>query len=244
MADWLTQNHQELQHIVNLILVFFRKEENRIRLGLQMAGGPPTQGGQAPSPQYITILGTWYYGEFVPKASALDAAYQAWEELRTRSLDHRVRLKDAEKAMRQELRHLHRLMVALPTISNNDLLAMGLPVVHKPTHTPSPVPDSYPEVGQISMPVPGTVIIRYIDSKSRKTARPKGVHGCIIKYAALEQVPTNWEQLTESLFQTHSPIRLKFGLEMRGKAIYFAMCGENMTGHHGDFGPISSFIIG
>jgi hypothetical protein len=244
MADWLTQNHYELQHIVNQVLAFFRKEENRVRLGLQMPGAPPVQGDEPPSTQYITILGTWYYGEFVSRAKALDAAYEAWEAVLTRSLDHRVRLKDTEKAMRQALRHLHRLMVVLPTISNNDLLAMGLPIVHKRTHTPAPVPDSHPEVGQIGMPAPGTVIIRYIDAKSKKTARPKGAHGCVFRYAVLERSPSSWKELTESLFQTHSPVRLKFDLDMRGKRVYFAMCWENMTGHQSDFGPIASFIIG
>ena len=244
MSDWLSDGHNSVHNIVDSVLTFFGNEENRIRLGIQNQGVAPTGNGQTPSPQQLTVFGDWYYNVFAPKAMEANAAYNAWEEYSQRTPAHIVRLKDAEKKLKRELRTLHNILKVLPWVTNVDLQTMGLPIRHAPTHKPSPVPDSHPIAAQTSSPTPGAVVIHYHDSKSGKTAKPKGVHGNFIRYAPLDRAPTSWEELTHSVFSTATPITLHFDLSMRGKTIYFTMCWENMTGQYGDYGPIASFIIG
>ncbi|MDR2495543.1 MAG: hypothetical protein LBD21_00220 [Tannerellaceae bacterium] len=225
-------------------MTFFANEENRIRLGLQNPGGTPTPDGQTPSLQQLTLLGQWYYNEFVPKATAVNLAYNAWEEYSQRTPGDTLRLNDTQKALKNELRHLHKILKAYPWVTNTDLQILGFPIRHASTHTPSPVPTSYPAADQIASPTPGTVIIHFHDSESHKTAKPKGAHGALMRYAAIDQSPTSMEELSNTVFSTTSPITLHFDLSMRGKTIYFTMCWENMTGRYGDYGPIASVIIG
>ncbi|MDR2497979.1 MAG: hypothetical protein LBD28_00875 [Tannerellaceae bacterium] len=244
MPDWLSDKHTTIHNTINLVVTFFANEDDRIRLGFQNLGGSPTPIEQNPSPQQLTLLGQWYYNEFLPKAEAMNTAYNAWEEYSQRTPAHTLRLLDTEKAVKHELRNLHRILKALPWVTNTDLQIMGFPIRHASTHTPSPVPDSYPAADQISSPTPGTVIIHYHDSISHKTAKPKGAHGALMRYAALDQEPTSREELSSTIFSTTSPITLHFDLSMRGKKIFLTMCWENMTGRHGDYGPIVSLIIG
>jgi hypothetical protein len=243
MSDWLPQNHSSVHTVVNLVSTFCALEANRIRIGLQYEEENPAAGERDFIPTKLTLLGTWYYGIFIPKATAYKAAYAAWEEESLRTPADQVRLDDTEADIKKELRHLHNNLKAIPGISNNDLLAMGFPIHQDTTNTPLPVPASYP-VPTLLSERPGVVTVSYVDSASERKGKPHGAHGALMVYAVLHEPPTHWNQLTERVFSTTSPITLHFDLSMRGKTIYVAMCWENTTGKHGDYGPIVNGIIG
>jgi hypothetical protein len=49
--------------------------------------------------------------------------------------------------------------------------------------------------------------------------------------------------LTNSSFDTHTPLTLEFADEDRGKVLYFALRWENTRGEKGPFGAIMNAII-
>jgi hypothetical protein len=69
------------------------------------------------------------------------------------------------------------------------------------------------------------------------------VHGAEIAWAILDTPPVNWDALTHSSFDTHTPFRLTFGGDQRGKTLYFALRWENTTGEKGPWNEIQNAII-
>ncbi|MDR0728658.1 MAG: hypothetical protein LBF19_00825, partial [Prevotellaceae bacterium] len=74
-------------------------------------------------------------------------------------------------------------------------------------------------------------------------AKPAGVHGAEIAWAILDTPPDDWGALTHSSFDTHTPFRLSFPGDDRGKTLYFALRWENTTGEKGLWSDIQSVII-
>ncbi|MDR2496082.1 MAG: hypothetical protein LBD21_03035 [Tannerellaceae bacterium] len=243
MKDWMHVTHAEMNEKVGLVVTYFGSEQNRMRLGLQYEEEHPSAGERDIIPTKLTVLGTWYYNTFLPKATAYKAAFAAWVEYSKRTPADQVKLNDTETAIKKEMRHLHNSLKSTPGITNNDLLAMGFPIHQDTTNTPTPVPASYPAATLLSER-PGVVTISYRDSETEHKGKPHGVHGALMVYGILVEEPLHWEELTERIFSTTSPITLHFDLSMRGRKIYVAMCWENTTGQHGDYGPIVSGIIG
>ena len=180
-------------------------------------------GERTPAPEVLTAFGLWYFDVFLPGANAYKVAYKGWEDYSKRAPADQVRLDDAELVVKQELRHLHNIVKVFPATTNNDLLAMGFPVRHEPTHTPAPIADSYP-VPTVVSDLPGVVVVSYVDSKTGRKGKPAGGHGALMLYGVLNDDPMHWDQLTHRIFSTTSPITLHFDLSMRGRTIYIALC--------------------
>jgi hypothetical protein len=90
---------------------------------------------------------------------------------------------------------------------------------------------------------PATLTIHFHDHGSEKKAKPKGVHGAEAAWEILDTPPTDWSQLTHSVFDTNSPLVLTFNGDQRGKTLYFAMRWENTRGEKGPWSDIMSAII-
>jgi hypothetical protein len=128
-----------------------------------------------------------------------------------------------------------------PAVTDADREAIGLPI-HKTTHTPVHIPTTFPEA-EVRLPAPGVVEIHFRDTESEHKAKPVGVHGAEITYAILDTPPVDWDELTHSTFDTHTPQRLTFKGAERGKTLYFALRWENTRGEKGPWSEIQSVII-
>jgi hypothetical protein len=99
------------------------------------------------------------------------------------------------------------------------------------------------EVMRLDTSTPATVIIYYRDQFDKGIARPKYVRGAEIVYAILDTPPTDWAQLTNSVFFTKTPAKLSFSGDCRGKVLYFALRWENNVGEKGPWSVIYNAYI-
>jgi hypothetical protein len=170
------------------------------------------------------------------------AALTAAEAPATRTAGKIKAKNEAKKALEKELRQ-----AIAEYLTHNHLLTdesredLGLPV-HDTKPTPVPVPTTVVET-KVSWPAPGVVEMAFHDSESEGRAKPYGVHGAEFIYAILDTPPAGWEELTHSVFDTRSPIRLSFANEMRRRTLYFAARWENTRGAKGPWSEIQETSI-
>ncbi|MDR2449501.1 MAG: hypothetical protein LBD52_06030 [Prevotellaceae bacterium] len=60
-------------------------------------------------------------------------------------------------------------------------------------------------------------------SQNHETLLAMGLPGRHSGGNASTPPPTNWEELTHSSFDTHTPFRLSFGNDQRGQTVRFAL---------------------
>ncbi|MDR0737854.1 MAG: hypothetical protein LBF39_02150 [Prevotellaceae bacterium] len=128
-------------------------------------------------------------------------------------------------------------------VTDADRDNLGLPV-HKTTRTPAPVATTHPSV-EINTSELRRVGIHFFDGSSGQSdAKPFGQHGAETAWALFEHPQeVHISDLTHSSFDTHTPLKLEFADEDRGKTLYFALRWENTTGEKGPFGPVMSAIV-
>jgi hypothetical protein len=120
-------------------------------------------------------------------------------------------------------------------VANGDRISLGLHIRDYKS-TPSPVADKAPII-KIETPSPAVVELHII------TPKPHGQHSGEFIWAILDKRPVNWSELTHSSFCTHSPLRLSFEGENRGKTLYFAVRWVNTRLEKGNLSEIQSVII-
>ncbi|MDR2632113.1 MAG: hypothetical protein LBC51_00630 [Treponema sp.] len=108
--------------------------------------------------------------------------------------------------------------------------------------TPAGEPKTYPEA-EADTSVIRQVTIRFWDSATKKRAKPHGVHGAEIRWAILEQEPASEKDLTNSDFDTASPLTMRFDETQRGQRLYYCLRWESTTNLKGPFGEIYSTVI-
>jgi hypothetical protein len=149
---------------------------------------------------------------------------------------------DAHKALEKEVRQAIREYLAYNhLLTNEQRQDLGL-TVHDSKPTPVPVPTTKVET-KVTWPAPGVVEIAFHDSEVEGRAKPYGVHGAEFIYEILDTPPTQWHELTNSTFDTRSPIRLSFENDQRRKALYFAARWENNRGEKGPWCEIRETSI-
>lgn len=225
--DWLPSNHEALYNQANQTMDYLTAAANLVRMGFG-AGTPQ---------------GEWLTDAFDVKFTAFIQAYTAWSNPAQRTTVKTATLVDAEEAFKPLYRQLYTgFLKESPLVTDADLVAMGLPEHSSSGHTPAPVPLTTPEA-EIILPSPGVVEIHFRDAGSEHVAKPKGVHGAEIAWEILDTSPENWKQLTNSSFDTHTPFRLSFEGEERGKKLYFSLRWENTRGEKGPWSSILEAIV-
>jgi hypothetical protein len=121
------------------------------------------------------------------------------------------------------------------------LIALGF-TKHSTSHTPAPVPTTYPEL-EIDSSVIRRLIVHFKDNGSASKAKPAGVHGTEIRWAILPASPTKISELSNSSFDTHTPYTLEFDESDRGKAVYICACWENTRGEKCPWSEIVSAFV-
>jgi hypothetical protein len=225
--DWLPQNHEALYNQATQTMDYLTASGNLVRMGFG-----------ADTPQ-----GEWLVNTFDVTYTAFITAYTAWANPAERTSVKTANLVAAEKLFNPLYRQLYTgFLKVSPLVTDADLVAMGLPQRSDDKPTPAPVPTTVP-VTEIVLPAPATVEIHFHDEGKKSVAKPKGVHGAEICWAILDAPPSHWNDLTNSSFDTRTPLRLEFDIEERGKTLYFAIRWENTRGEKGPWSEIQTAVI-
>jgi hypothetical protein len=183
----------------------------------------------------------WLNREFSPAREAWTAAWAAYQNPAERTPLITFEKNEKRSAYEKLLRVLVANLEANTRVTDDDRRAMGIPV-RKTTHTPVPVPTSYPEI-RVDTATIRCLTVHFRDAGSASAAKPHGVHGAEICWAMLDSPPADIENLTNSSFDTHTPFTLQFKESERGKTVYLCLCWENTRGEKGPWSEIVSAII-
>lgn len=225
--DWLPKNHEALYNQAKQTMDYLTASGNPVRMGF---------GADSPQGEWLTDTFDVAYTTFI-------TAYTAWSNPAQRTPVKTAALTDAETAFKPLYRQLYTgFLKGNPFVTDADLVAMGLPQRSSGGHTPVPVPTTVPET-EVRLPAPATVEIHFRDEGERGFAKPKGVHGAEICWAILDAPPAHWKDLTNSSFDTHTPLRIEFDIAERGKTLYFVIRWENTRGEKGPWSEIQMAII-
>lgn len=126
-------------------------------------------------------------------------------------------------------------------VTDEDRRNMGLPI-HKKGRTMMAAPTTVPEC-KVGIPSPGILEIRFYAPDVYGRKKPDGVHGCELKWIFSDTVVSNWSQLTNAEFITHTPFRLSFDGDQRGRRIWFALRWENTRGVKGPWSEIFDTVV-
>jgi hypothetical protein len=186
---------------------------------------------------------TWYTSVFIPGWTRFKTAFEAWQNPAERTPIKSTALTTAETDFRKIYRQFYTgYMKSNPLVTDEDLVGCGMPK-HPSGECKHPrKPDSMIRV-IVKALGPGRQGFYYGDENSQGRAKPEDVHGAEMIHAILDTPQVDWSQLTNSVFDTHTPLVLEFPGEQRSKILYFAMRWENTQGEKGPWNDIDSAII-
>jgi hypothetical protein len=158
------------------------------------------------------------------------------------STKNRLAKDEAKKAAEHAMRNFANTSIRYNSlIPPEEKLVYGIrPVDH--TATPVAAPETYPEADPDTS-VLRQVTIHFWDNVTKKRGKPRGVHGAEIRWAILDHEPASEDELTNSDFDTATPLTLKFNESQRAKRLYFCLRWETTTNLKGPFGEIYSAVI-
>jgi hypothetical protein len=185
---------------------------------------------------------SWINSRFRPVWQAYVDAFMAWHDPSMRTPGIIATLQDARAAFVPCYRQLYTFLKGNPEVADNDLIAMGLPRRSSGKLTPAPDPATVPEA-TVQTPSPAVIVIHFRDRNSKSKGKPAGIHGAEIVWAILDDMPEDWSALTNSTFNTHTPLTLAFAGTERGKRLYFALRWENTRGVRGNWSEIYDAVI-
>jgi hypothetical protein len=226
-ADWLPHNHEELFDKATQTVNYFTVTVLD-RIGIAGAAR------------------TWYQDEFVVRYNRFKTAFLDWQNPAERTPIKTTVLQEAEDDFVPVYRKLYTGYVKEnPLATDDDLQGAGFPKRHTGGNKPPKKPTTLVEM-EADTSVPAQVTIRYRNAGSRGTAKPENVHGVEFRSvvrAAGEPPPTDWTELTESTFDTRTPITFTFTGKQRGQIFYFASRWENTLGEKGPWNNIQWVYI-
>jgi hypothetical protein len=182
------------------------------------------------------------YQNLLEKSTAYAAALNTALDPATRS-KATVQAKDhTKKVLKQDLQQdIKEFLSFNRAVSDEDRDLLGLPIP-KSGRTPVPAPTTLPGL-KVLLPAPAIIEFHFFDAVTEARAKPFGVHGIELAWAILDAPPAGWEDLIHSAFDTHSPYKMTFRYEERGKTFYFAARWENTRGEKGPWTQIDSAIV-
>jgi hypothetical protein len=225
--DWLPQNHEEI-YSKAIQTETYLTAAVLARIGI---------GGAAL---------VWYQNEFIMKLNRFRVAFGNWRNPAERTQIKMTILQEAEKDFVKAYRKFYTgYMKGTPLVTDDDLVSAGFPRRHSGSRHSVKKPSSLIEM-RAEASAPATVTIHYQDAGSQALAKPDGVRGGEFVYiirAAGDPPPVDWSELTNSFFDTRTPLTLTFTGKQRGMILYFASRWENTRGEKGPWNNIRSIII-
>jgi hypothetical protein len=183
----------------------------------------------------------WMTGTLQPPKDEWDIAWEAYRNPDTRTPILTLSKQNARENYEPLLRKLVAMLESNPRISAEQLKEMGIELPSH-DHTPAPVATTYPEARSDTSTL-RLLKLFFHDAESTHKAKPKGQHGAEIRWMILEAPPQSVKELTNSAFDTNSPLTLEFDDTERGKTVYFCLRWENTRGQKGPWGEILSALI-
>lgn len=224
--DWLPRNYEDLYDHLSQMWSYIKDTANRSRMGLD---------GK---------IGTWLDTEFENVRKEFIEAFEEWRDVSSRTSRITERLKVAETKLKPLYRTLYvGFLKENPFVTNEDLTAMNLPNQLGQNHPeassmPGSVPSAVIEPGSA-----GVMVIHFRDGENRNRVKPRGVYGVEVCWAILATPPSDWSQLTNSSFDTRTPLRISFDGDQKGKKFYCALRWNSVRGEKGPWSRIQSAYI-
>ena len=185
----------------------------------------------------------WKQGEVdgvLGKTNTFLTALEAYKD--NNSSKNRLVKDDAKEEVKRTMRDFANSSIRYnSTMRPEDKLAYGIRPADR-TSTPAGKPETYPEA-EVDTSIIRQLTIHFWDSATKKRKKPHGVHGAEIRWALLDHEPASENELTNSDFNTASPLTLIFDESQRGKRVYFCLRWESTTNLKGPFGEIYSAVI-
>ena len=182
----------------------------------------------------------WLDKQLEPARAAWTTAWEAYQNPGTRTKLITATKKEKRADYEKLLMILAANLRANTRLTDDDRRAAGLSIRDaKPT--PSPVPVTYPIIS-VDTSIMRRLILKYRDSGSTTTAKPKGIHGAEIKWLISEERPMV-EELINSAFDTGTPYMIDFEDAQRGKRVWICLRWENTRGEKGPWGQMVNAII-
>ncbi|MDR3308452.1 MAG: hypothetical protein LBS80_00665 [Tannerella sp.] len=187
------------------------------------------------------IDSTWYAAHITPKKKEWTAAYGDYIDPHTRTPNITFIKNERRGDYEPDFRQLVKMLVASPYVSPDalDLMGIAIPPDH---HSNAPIALTFPAV-KVDTSMIRELKLFFHDQESEHKAKPKGQHGAEVRWMLLETPPDSVNELTNSAFDTNSPLTLTFDDTQRGKTVYFCLRWENTRGEKGPWSGISSAII-
>jgi hypothetical protein len=183
----------------------------------------------------------WYNGEVMAAKTEWTAAWSAYQNPAGRTPLITFTKTEKRTAYEKLLRQLVQNLQYNPKVSEDDLRAMGI-VIHSTSHTPVPVPTTYPDF-TVDTGTLRRLTVNFHDHGKEKRAKPAGVSGAVIHWAVLDAPPVNVEALHNSVLDTASPYTLEFSDEQRGSKVYFCLAWQNTRGEKGPWSEFEMAIV-
>jgi hypothetical protein len=184
----------------------------------------------------------WINGEFLTGFVGYNSVYAGWENPATRPPLQTQLLVETEELFLPLYRQLHDVFKGSQFVTNNDLVAMGMPRRPEGGRSPVPPPKTVPTL-EFDHPGTGVVEVHFRDKEVENKAKPRGVHGVELLYGLLDHQPVSIDELTRSAFDTHTPCRLVLGFENVGKTLYIAARWESTRGDKGIWSDIYHVLV-
>jgi hypothetical protein len=187
--------------------------------------------------------GKWFQEVLLKSHGVFSGAFNAWRDKSKRTLVISEKLKTAREEFEPLFRQLAGMLKRSPLVSDADLVSMGLPTRHEGGKKPAPVATEAPWYHAISRR-PRSVDVEYGNQETGKHGKPDGQHGAECRWMIIDTPRVvHLRELTNSNFDTRTPLVLEFEDEQRGWTVYYAMRWENTRGEKGPFGLIESVIV-
>jgi hypothetical protein len=228
-TDWLKRNHEDLYKQAMQTQTYLGVPANRTRMGFGTD----------------TSQGIWFDTEFANVFTPYDQAHALWADAANRTPLITTTFFQAEAAFIPLYRKLYNgFLRDNPLVTDVDLQGMGLPQRPSGGRHLSPVATTHPDADVDTSELRRVGIHFYESDGTHKKAKPAGQHGAEARWGLFDHPQeVHLGMLTQSTFDTHTPLTLEFADEDRGKTLYFALRWENTRGEKGPFGPIMNAIV-
>jgi hypothetical protein len=193
----------------------------------------------------VSPQGKWFDTVFCPSLERLDDAVGGWRDPATRTKTKTAAMQSAERDFQPLYRQLYMAFLRVsPLVTNEDLVAMGLPERRSGGYTPVQAPSTFPVCQPDSSTVRRIVLHFRDNGGDHRRPKPHGVHGAEICWLVSDTAQTfTLDDLTATSICTRSPAVFDFKEQQRGKYFYYVMRWENRRGAKGPFGLIGHTVI-
>jgi len=153
-----------------------------------------------------------------------------------------TRRKSLQVEITHYIRELVRFYLRRKGVPNDELVAMGIPVVDK-TRTPRTRVDEMVDFNFKSGQAISIIIDFWQAHLTDSFARPKGSVGAKFLWKICDSQPNGIDDYNNSALLTHRPYRFAFDESVRGRKVWFTAAWQGSRGILGEFSPPKAAFV-